>query len=262
MDRRTSCLLFRCVRPHHFLVLMGTFTILSFILGYAISVSLDKVNYLFPYISDTGTTTPASSYFGLCLNLASVFAAISMYFRHSFLEKQEVLPTVRLHMLNDVTLLIGGFSAFGIMLVANFQETSVLTIHLIGAFMTFALGNVYCWINTYISHVIRNETGTTQGMIALRGILSAISTFTFLLTMIGASMAKNESGKTINLHWTSDQKGYKLHLMSTFSEWIMGISFVIFFLTFVGEFRRMKASLPISFSNHQQRMPFEENVNV
>ena len=213
MERRTTCLLFRFTRPHHFLAMMGFFTILSFVLGYSISVSLKKVHYLFPYISDTGTTTPASSYFGLCLNLASVFAAISMYFQHSYLEKQpNVLTTPKLHMINDVALFLGGLSAFGIMLVANFQETSVLFLHLVGATMTFALGNVYCWIHTYLTHVTSDAGGgSVKKIVILRAVLSAFSTIGFFLTMIGANMASAAHGGSgvIHLKWTSDQKVFE-----------------------------------------------------
>ena len=223
MDRRTTCLLFRFMRPHHFLTLMGFFTILSFVLGYAISVSLDKVHYLFPYISDTGTTTPASSYFGLCLNLSSVFAAISMYFRHSYLEKQpNVLSTRRLHIVNDVALFLGGLSAFGIMLVANFQETSVLLLHLVGATMTFALGNVYCWIHNYLTYVTRDaEGGRVKKIVILRVILSTFSTICFFLTMIGANMASSANGgkSVIHLKWTADQKVCQISLFQFVIVW-------------------------------------------
>lgn len=209
MERKTTCLLFRFTRPHHFLALMGFFTIFSFVLGYSISVSLKKVHYLFPYISDTGTTSPASSYFGLCLNLSSVFAAISMYFQHSYLEKRpNVLSTPKLHMVNDVALFLGGLSAFGIMLVANFQETSVLFLHLVGATMTFALGNVYCWIHTYLTHVTDAGEVAVKKIVILRAVLSTLSTIGFFLTVIGANMASAAHGGTgvINLKWTSDQK--------------------------------------------------------
>ena len=240
MDRKTTCLLFRFMRPHHFLILMGFFTILSFILGYAISVSLDKVHYLFPYISDTGTTHPASSYFGLCLNLSSVFAAISMYYRHSFLEKQEgALTTLKLHMVNDVALLLGGLSAFGIMLVANFQETSVLFLHLIGATMTFALGNIYCWIHTYLTHVTCSAGGAVKKIVIVRAVLSLVSTLGFFLTVIGANLAgKANGGGTLILKWTPDLKVsitcfsfYSLPLLVIFSFNLVFYSVVYFFIS-------------------------------
>jgi len=224
MDRKSKCVLFRWMRPHHFLILMAVTTLLSFILGYAISVSLKHVHYLFPYISDTGTTPPASSYFGLCLNLASIFSIISMYFRHGYLEKQNCLSTVRLHTLNDVAFLLGGLSSFGIMMVANFQETSVLALHLIGAMLTFILGILYCWVHTYLSYKVVPKGFSTKTMVYVRGVLSAIATLGFLLTVIGANIASQESKKTINLHWTSEQK---VRLNITFIAVVLKVDFFV-----------------------------------
>lgn len=262
MDRRTKCLLFRWLRPHHFVVLMASCTLLSFILGYAISVSLDKVHYLFPYISDTGTTQPASSYFGLFLNMASVFSAIVMYYRHGFLEKQNFLSTVRLHVLNDLSLLCGIISAFGIMVVANFQELSVLQLHLLGAFLTFVCGILYCWAQTYLSYVIiRERPSASLYTVIFRGILSFIATIGFLFTVIGAYVASNQAEtRGIILDWTSEKKGYSAHLVSTFSEWIMGISFVIYFLTYFKEFRIIRPQLELAFMPQTLHLEVEEQI--
>ena len=208
MDRRTKCLLFRWLRPHHYVILMALSTLLSFILGYAISVSLDKVHYLFPYISDTGTTRPASSYFGLFLNLASVFAAITIYYRHGFMEKQNYLTTANLHIVNDLSMVAGWISSFGIMMVANFQELSVMNLHLLGAFFTFVCGILYCWSQTFLSYKVAHQRiSASQCMVILRGVLSFIATVGFLMTVIGASVASKQAGKVgITLHWTQDMK--------------------------------------------------------
>ena len=124
MDRYTQCLLFRWLRPHHFIVLMVSSTLLSVILGYAISVSSTKVYFLFPYISDTGTTQPASCYFGLFLNLTSCFFVIIIFYRHGYLEQQNILKTGRLHILNDLSSFVFGLlTALGIIVAANFQIT-------------------------------------------------------------------------------------------------------------------------------------------
>ena len=59
-ERRTKVLLCRWLLPHHFVVAMTTSLLLSFFCGYAIAVGSDKVNALFPYISDTGTKPPGT----------------------------------------------------------------------------------------------------------------------------------------------------------------------------------------------------------
>lgn len=45
--------------------------------------------------------------------------------------------------LNGFTCFAGYVSAFGISMVANFQETSVLQMHLVGAMMCFGVGAGY-----------------------------------------------------------------------------------------------------------------------
>jgi hypothetical protein len=47
---------------------------------------------------------------------------------------------------NKVALWIGFLSCFGLSLVANFQETNVIVVHLTGAFLCFGLGTVYIWL--------------------------------------------------------------------------------------------------------------------
>lgn len=47
---------------------------------------------------------------------------------------------------NKIALWIGYLSCFGLSLVANFQETNVIIVHLTGAFLCFGLGTVYIWL--------------------------------------------------------------------------------------------------------------------
>lgn len=41
---------------------------------------------------------------------------------------------------------MGLISSFGLSIVANFQETNVFIVHIIGAFMCFGAGTIYFWI--------------------------------------------------------------------------------------------------------------------
>jgi hypothetical protein len=60
--------------------------------------------------------------------------------------QQTSLALVRL---NSFSAWVGWSCAFGISIVGNFQETSVLTVHLIGAMIAFGIGTVYLWIQVY-----------------------------------------------------------------------------------------------------------------
>ena len=61
--------------------------------------------------------------------------------------------TYRVHMLNDVGMLLGYLSSFGMMVVAAFQTNKVTVPHLIGAGMAFVIGFLYCWVQTYLTYV-------------------------------------------------------------------------------------------------------------
>ena len=47
------------------------------------------------------------------------------------------------HTFNKVTLSVGLTSCVGLDIVANFQESNVIVVHLLGAFLCFAAGTVY-----------------------------------------------------------------------------------------------------------------------
>jgi hypothetical protein len=55
---------------------------------------------------------------------------------------------------NRIALWTGFISCFGLSLVANFQETNVIAVHLTGAFLCFGLGTVYIWLQVSMCIII------------------------------------------------------------------------------------------------------------
>jgi hypothetical protein len=55
---------------------------------------------------------------------------------------------------NKIALWTGFLSCFGLSLVANFQETNVILVHLTGAFLCFGLGTVYIWLQVSIYNML------------------------------------------------------------------------------------------------------------
>ena len=210
MARKTEILLGRWLCPHHFVILLVLFSMLSFIVAYGMSVGLSHVPALFPYISDTGAKPPASCVFGLLLNIAAMMAFITMYVRHAYLEKYGFLEsTVKLHMLNDVSMFIGFFSVLGIMIVASFQWTNVLSVHIIGALMAFVLGNIYCWIQSYLSNVVISVGLSSKIIFYVRVVLSLVASLFLISTFVAGSVAASKGKKSggndtyDNLYWDS-----------------------------------------------------------
>ncbi|XP_065648859.1 DNA damage-regulated autophagy modulator protein 1 [Hydra vulgaris] len=257
MNRKTEILLFRWCSSHHFIVFFVSTLLLGMICGYAISVGYQKLPNLFPYISDTGSKPPASCIFGMLLNLASVFAFIIIIIRHSYVENS--IDNYRVHTLNDIAYFFGFLTALGAMIVSNFQESNALLVHMIGAFMCFACGITYSWIQLYISLLYVGIFGSKLKL-WFRFAFSCLATITFISTILGAFLASIKFSKKTSNHtmieFDSSDPGYPAHLVSTFSEWIMVISFACYFLTFYHEFKKIYSSFNISHrSGHEISEP-------
>lgn len=54
--------------------------------------------------------------------------------------------------LNNTSLWLGVIAAFGVTLIANFPETTMFTMHLIGTAMGFGLGTAYLFLQVYTAH--------------------------------------------------------------------------------------------------------------
>uniref|UniRef100_T1HV13 CWH43-like N-terminal domain-containing protein n=1 Tax=Rhodnius prolixus TaxID=13249 RepID=T1HV13_RHOPR len=101
---------------------------------YIWSVLNQHVYPLFPNVSDTGTLPPESCLFSLMLNLTAALILFSVYIRHK--EIIEVFRAKKLAdtlpfsaMFNTVTTIVGLLTCVGLDLMANFQETNVLVVH-------------------------------------------------------------------------------------------------------------------------------------
>ena len=199
MNRKTEILLFRWCASHHFILLFVSTLLLSMISGYAVSVGFQKLPDLFPYISDTGSKPPASCIFGMLLNLASVFAFVIIIIRHGHFERCNTIDSHRVHILNDVSFFIGFLTAMGAMMVSNFQESNVLSVHLIGAFMCFGAGMIYCWIHSYLSYLTMG-TLTSKLKLYFRLGFSCVSTVGLILTTLGGTLANVKFVKRTSNH--------------------------------------------------------------
>lgn len=91
-------------------------------------------------------------YFGLLL----FPVVLVMYIRYrqigEYYRGYALPPVVVRH--NKIALWIGLLSCFGLSLVANFQETNVIVVHLTGAFLCFGLGTVYIWLQVSIHGMV------------------------------------------------------------------------------------------------------------
>lgn len=135
---------------------------ISLTCSYVAAVLEGHVSPLFPYISWTGMLPPESCIFSFMLNIGSALSKstcskpfryllpliflvfVVIFIRYKLLR---LISNFRMPKhLNSLTFYMGAISCLGINLVANFQESNVLVVHMIGAFSTFGFATVYCCI--------------------------------------------------------------------------------------------------------------------
>ncbi len=198
--------------------------------------------------SDTGTEPPESCIFGQLLNIAALFAFATIFVRYKQInEYYQDVPGGVLKC-NKAAVILGSLAALGMSLVANFQETNVIIVHLIGATMCFALGFVYGFLQSWISYKVTPQHCSIH-MCRLRLSLSVIATILFVTTMVFAGVAQMQWDGTDSRKWLPEDGGFALHVVSTASEWGMAIAFLIFFFTFIREFQKIEIAAEIKRCN-------------
>ncbi|GAA52004.1 DNA damage-regulated autophagy modulator protein 1 [Clonorchis sinensis] len=225
--------------PLHYLPIVFCATvIITFIVSYAMSTALGDVSALFPYISDTGTLAPESCVFGQFLNLCAFLGCLSIYcwYGHQ-MDRLENLGNPRSHILHAyVSLGFGLAGAIGLSIVGNFQETSLLVVHLIGALMTFGFGTLYIIL---CSHASRKHLRSPQWLWVLRTILASICLVSLVAMFLFAGLCGGIK-KLPPAKWDPNDENYVYHALSTTFEWVMAFAFLCHFLTMTYELRDYK----------------------
>nr|XP_046231979.1 transmembrane protein 150C [Scatophagus argus] len=190
-----------------------------------------------PYISVAGNFPKASCIFSEVMNLSAFVGFII-----GFLRYLQLKPKVTAAWLNVGSLL--GFSAgcFGMTLIGNFQLFTDMITHNIGALLTFGVGTLFCWAQSYITMTvnIQNE-GRKTGIV--RFLLSGFITVCFILYI------------SLQLQ--------HLHAQAAQSQWALVMFFLLFISTFAVEFRHSRfvtvctedCRSPVSLSESQEMQP-------
>ncbi|XP_036369164.1 DNA damage-regulated autophagy modulator protein 1 isoform X1 [Octopus sinensis] len=216
-------------------------TFLTFITTYVISVSNGHVTPYLPYISDTGAKSPESCIFGQLLTFSTIIALFTLYIRFKLIQSLVNVDNSRIHVVNKVSFGLGIIAALGMSLVGNFQESNVLVVHVIGAFMVFGIGSVYEIFQTIMSYMMYPMYNGKK-IIIIRMVLSIFSVFFFIMTFIGAGLAGKEY-KGNPLAWRPEDEGFSYHILSTSCEWLLSVSFLAYFLTFIHDFQKIKINV-------------------
>uniref|UniRef100_A0A3B4ANG1 CWH43-like N-terminal domain-containing protein n=1 Tax=Periophthalmus magnuspinnatus TaxID=409849 RepID=A0A3B4ANG1_9GOBI len=171
-------------------------------------------NLFCDYFSIAGNSPPASCVFSQIMNMGAFAGLFIAVFRYLQLKNTLYNPW-----LNTICLLAFSSACFGMTLIGNFQLFVEEQIHNFGTFLTFGLGTLFCWIQSYITLKVnfKNEGFRTS---ILRFLLSGGITICFIL--YSTLMAQD------------------FHMHAARGQWSLVMLFLIFIGTFYVEFRHSR----------------------
>ncbi|KAM8913733.1 DNA damage-regulated autophagy modulator protein 2b [Spinachia spinachia] len=216
-------------------------TAASFVFAYITAVVLRHVDPLVPYISDTGTTAPERCVFGIMLDVSAFLGMATVYVRYKQVEALTGEAEPRLTRMNRFGLLLGLVSSFGMAVVANFQKTTLFSMHLVGAVLTFGVGALYILVQTLLSRHMQPRVHSRTTYLVRLGV--GLWTLGSIVSMFVSSVIMYSSLRGVDvprkLHWIPGETGYTAHMISTVSEWSLAFSFISFFLTYIRDFQKI-----------------------
>lgn len=218
----------------------------TFISTYIAAVLQGHVVPTIPYISDAATYSPESCVFGQFINIGCVLLGIVIYIRYRQIEKliyHHSTLAMSSQNLNFKAVWIGIGSCLGCSIVANFQETNVRIVHFIGAFTCFGLGTVYFWLQAYISYNIHPYAGSLQ-LAHIRLGLAALCTIFFIVVAVTGIISHILFEGQDPRKWYPSDGGWKYHVASSISEWIVSTIFCFYILSFSDEFQLISFDHP------------------
>ncbi|VDM50273.1 unnamed protein product [Toxocara canis] len=207
---------------------------------YVFAVWRGDIDPVFPYISAEGDRRPESCFFSMMLNLS-----------YSLVSELNRSADLCLKRVNELSLVAGLLGAVGMFFVANFQETAVLTVHLVSAFVCFGFGCVYMLMQAYISvHMYPLYANRRIGYI--RSFIASVAVVSFFIAVVFGVLASNEFHKyyphlPTPRPWSRKkyEPGYGLHCISAMAEWLLAICNVGFLLSYSRDFEKIQVELGV-----------------
>ncbi|XP_053194832.1 modulator of macroautophagy TMEM150B [Scomber japonicus] len=195
-----------------FLAIFGTVGIWT-VFGIAVTNGSVNLTESFPYISKCGTHNPQSCLFSQICNICSVLALWIVVIRF-----QQVRDYGNHGKANIASIVLGFISSLGISLLGNFQQSVLMGIHLLGAFLAFFVGLGYFWVQVFLTY--RAQPSLDRCWVGpLRAICCIICTILVIIMSI--------------LHNTGHKSG------AAVCEWALVMVFFCLFGLFAAEFRHI-----------------------
>lgn len=160
---------------------------------------------------------------------------------------------------NLIAMWLGIGSCLGCSIVANFQETNVRYMHYVGALNCFGLGTAYFWIQAFLTYNIHPYVGSIR-LAHIRLSLAVFCTIFFTVVAITGIISHILFDGHDPRKWYPSDGGWKYHVASSISEWIVATLFCFYILSFTDEFKLISFDHPTILIAGYER--FESQINI
>lgn len=131
---------------------------------------------------------------------------------------------------------------------------------------------IYCCLQTFLSLRMLSCGMNTIHLCWSRILISLSAIGFFIGNQVAGSYANDYWNKycpkdghcptnKTRAQWTPDITGFKYNVATNVCEWLMAFSFFVYFLTFAGEFNKVKMSFNIRNNEYSMLLPFQRSTS-
>ncbi|CAJ0602084.1 unnamed protein product [Cylicocyclus nassatus] len=221
--------------------------------GYIIGTTRGDFPPILPFISDGGAYSPEASVFGQLLNIAGFLYIITIYIIHQhifeFYGHYQKYERTKWWYGCQILMYIGFASAIGLMLVANFRETEIIVVHIIGALLAFFSMVIYGWGHVIFEYAVLPRL-VPLFLCHIRVIIMLVTTACLIVNLVAGFsnvFDQKDAGEFPgfnDMNRTKDSPFYTRLIVATSTEWGMVLAMQIFILSFVFELRSFHVQAP------------------
>ncbi|XP_078333047.1 DNA damage-regulated autophagy modulator protein 1-like isoform X1 [Crassostrea virginica] len=239
-------------------------SVAGFAITYGISQALNHTDDVFPYISKTGTELPERGVFSIVVFVCSLSMALNAEIRFQYVRlmmtQMSLTPAEKSRWItaNKLSLALGLLAAFGLLFVASFQVDTSPVPHYLGAFVTFGLGFICCWIHAAITYKLYKEERKSmlKYTFILQILISLVITVSFLTFIISFASYRHQKGAG---RGTKENELRSIFQTASSSEWVLAIAIVSYVITFIPSFRKLEFD---GFNVKYQQLATNSKTNV
>lgn len=131
-------------------------------------------------------------------------------------------------------------------------------VHYIGALNCFGLGTAYFWLQAYLTYNIHPYVGSVR-LAHARLCLAVLCTICFMVVAVTGVISHILFNGKDPRKWMPSDGGWRYHVASSISEWIVATIFCFYVLSFTDEFKLISFDHPPISIDGYEGMPIHTN---